>query len=58
MPGASVEPGVAKSISSLVTRFGALVMKNRVVGSQTKAIGSRHRAIYSAESQHRAKEAQ
>src|SRR6218665_276488 len=46
------------STSSLVTRFGALEMKNRVVGSQIRAIlrsGSRHRVIYRAESQCRAR---
>src|SRR6218665_3302964 len=43
------------STSSLVTMFGALDMKNRVVGSQIRAIGSRHRVIYRAESQHRAR---
>src|SRR6218665_1409545 len=43
------------STSSLVTRCGALIMKNRVVGSQIRAIGSRHMVIYRAESQHRAR---
>src|SRR6218665_177786 len=46
------------STSSLVSMFGALEMKNRVVGSQIRAIGSQRRAIYRAESQRRAKEAQ
>ena len=48
------------SISSLVTMFGALVMKNRVVGSQTRAIlrdGTQLRVICRAESHCRAKEA-
>ena len=46
--------GGCNSTFSLVTRFGALVMKNRVVGSQTRAIlraGTLHRAICRAESQ-------
>src|SRR6218665_452635 len=43
------------STSDLVTMFGALDMKNQVVGSQIRAIGSRHRAIYRAESQCRAR---
>ena len=45
------------STSSLVTMFGALVLKNRVVGSQTRAIlraGSQHKAIWRAWSQRRA----
>ena len=42
------------STSSLVSMFGALVMKNRVVGSQTRAIWSQHGAICRAESQRRA----
>src|SRR6218665_1654043 len=43
------------STSSLVTMFGALDMKNRVVGSQIRAIGIQYRSIYRAESQCRAR---
>ena len=43
------------STSSLVSMFGALEMKNRVVGSQSRAIGSQHGAICRAESQRRAR---
>src|SRR6218665_526952 len=43
------------STSSLVIMFGALEMKNRVVGSQIRAIGIQYRAIYRAESQCRAR---
>src|SRR6218665_3322685 len=48
------------STSSLVTMFGVLEMKNRVVGSQCMAIlraGSQHNAIWRAGSQCMAKEA-
>ena len=56
--GLGASAGGCNSTSSLVSRFGALDMKNRVVGSQIRAIlraGSRHRAIYRAESQCRAR---
>src|SRR6218665_2949532 len=41
------------STSSLVSLFGALVMKNRVVGSQCRANGSQTRSIMRAGSQRR-----
>jgi len=43
------------STSSLVTMFGALIMKNRVVGSQCRAIGSQTIGIMRSGSQHRAR---